>query len=448
MPENKILLVEDELVHLEMLSEVLTDNGYLVVPAKDGQEAADALAANRFSVALIDIRLPDVNGLSLLDLILSQQPECTILMMTAQATVEAAVEALKKGAYDYLAKPFRTELLLLKLKRLFQIQQIEAENRSLRQKDQGSGIIGDSAPLRKFLAATRSAASTDATILLQGESGTGKELAADFIHQISPRRNKPLIKVNCGAIPETLLESELFGTEKGAFTGADQSRRGYLEQAHEGTLFLDEVGEIAQSMQVKLLRVLQDGVIRRLGSEKPIKINFRLIAATHRDLAELRDEGTIREDFFYRLNVIPLHLPPLRQRRDDIPLLANYFIEKYAARYAKDPIRLSIETYEQLQNCPLPGNIRELENLIERLQVLAPGKEITPGMLPEQLRRSPDGSGEIIQCFRTDQPLKDAVRDFEQRFIALVLNNEGGNRTAAAQRLGISRKSLWEKLSL
>ena len=443
-----ILLVEDDPVHLEMLSEVLSDNNYVVAPAKDGQQAVDALAQHNFPVALIDIRLPDVSGMSLLEVILEQQPDCTILMMTGEATVEAAVDALKKGAHDYLAKPFRTELLLLKLKRLFHLQQIEAENRDLRRREQPSGMIGDSQALRKFLTAAQTAAGTDVTILIQGESGTGKELAADFIHQVSPRRDKPLVKVNCGAIPETLLESELFGTEKGAYTGADQARRGYLEQAHGGTLFLDEVGEIPQSMQVKLLRVLQDGVIRRLGSEKPIKVDFRLIAATHRNLTELRDEGTIREDFYYRLNVVPLNLPPLRQRREDIPLLVSHFIDKYASRYNKEPIQLSIETYERLQNCPLPGNVRELENLIERLQVLAPGKEIFPGMLPQTLRQSGGNSGDVIQCFRTDLPLREAIRDFELRFISQVLNDEGGNRTAAAQRLGISRKSLWEKLAL
>lgn len=448
MSRNKILLVEDELVHLEMLAEVLTDNDYQVVAAQNGQQAADALANDQFPVALIDIRLPDVSGMSLLELILNQQPDCTILMMTAQATVEAAVDALKRGAHDYLAKPFRTELLLLKLKRLFYLQRIEAENRSLKLQEQKTGIIGDSPALRKFLAAAQSAATTDATILLQGESGTGKELAADFIHQSSSRNRQPLVKVNCGAIPESLLESELFGTEKGAYTGADQARRGYLEQAHGGTLFLDEVGEVPQPMQVKLLRVLQDGIIRRLGSEKQIKVDFRLIAATHRNLDELRDEGTIREDFYYRLNVVPLFLPPLRQRRDDIPLLINHFVNKYASRHNKDPIQVNLETIDQLMNCPLPGNIRELENIVERLQVLAPGKEITPGLLPESLRRCNDGSGEIIQCFRTDQPLKDAIFDFEQRFIARVVNEENGNRTAAAQRLKISRKSLWEKLNL
>ena len=445
--KKTILLVEDDSVHLEMLTEALTDNSYHVIPAKDGQQAADAIAQNPFPIALLDIRLPDVNGMSLLELILNQQPDCTVLMMTGQATVEAAVGALKKGAYDYLAKPFRTELLLLKLERLFHLKQIEAENQNLRRREHPQGIIGDSPALRKFLQAAQTAAATDVTILIQGESGTGKELAADFIHQASPRRDKPLVKVNCGAIPETLLESELFGTEKGAYTGADQGRRGYLEQAHGGTLLLDEIGEIPHPMQVKLLRVLQDGSIRRLGSEKPIKVDFRLVAATHRNLDELREEGKIREDFYYRLSVVPLHLPSLRQRREDIPLLVSHFIDKYAARYDKDPIYLSIETYERLQSCPLPGNIRELENLIERLQVLAPGKEITPGMLPEPLRQAGGSDGEIIQCFRTDLPLREALRDFELRFISRVLNEEGGNRTAASQRLGISRKSLWEKLS-
>ncbi|MFO7576938.1 MAG: sigma-54 dependent transcriptional regulator [Pelovirga sp.] len=446
--KKKILLVEDDNVHLEMLTEVLTDNGYQVTPARDGQQAADALVADSYPVALIDIRLPDISGMSLLQLILGQQADCTIMMMTGQATVEAAVDALKQGAHDYLAKPFRTELLLLKLKRLFHLKQLEEENRNLRQQDQHSGIIGDSLTLRQFLAAAQSAAGTDATILLQGESGTGKELAADFIHQASSRKDGPLVKVNCGAIPETLLESELFGTEKGAYTGAEQGRRGYLEQAHGGTLFLDEVGEIPQSMQVKLLRVLQDGVIRRLGTETPVRVDFRLIAATNRNLEDLREEGLIREDFFYRLNVVPLHLPPLRQRRDDIPLLVNHFIDKYSIRYAKEPIRLSLETYERLQNCPLPGNVRELENLIERLQVLAPGQEITPAMLPEPLRQSGETRGEIIQCFRTDLPLREALRDFELRFISRVLHEEGGNRTAAARRLGISRKTVWEKLAL
>ena len=442
-----ILLVEDDEIHLEMLQEVLMDKGYQVTPARDGQQAADALSSENFQVALLDIRLPDVSGMSLLQVIRERSPECIVLMMTGQATIEAAVEAMKQGAYDYLAKPFRTELLLLKLQRLLHVQQIEAENRRLRQNEPASGIIGESPALLRFMTAARNAGETDATVLLQGESGTGKELAAQFIHQNSPRRDAPLIKVNCGAIPEGLLESELFGAEKGAFTGADRNRRGYLEQAHGGTLFLDEIGEIPHTMQVKLLRVLQDGKIQRLGSERVLDADFRLIAATHRDMEELREEGRIREDFFYRLNVVPLTLPPLRRRREDIPPLINHFIGKYANRYGKDSIRLTPESFELLLRYPFPGNVRELENLIERLQVLAPGEKIPPRLLPEPMRRCAEGGSDVIQCFRTELPLREALRDFELRFITRVLEEENGNRTAAAKRMSISRKSLWEKLS-
>ncbi len=444
---QRILLIEDEQLHLEMLQEALGDNGYKVTAARSAQEAADAISDNEYPVALIDIRLPDVSGMSVLQLILERQPDCSAIMMTGQATVEAAVDAMKQGAYDYLAKPFRTELLLLKLQRLYQVKKIEAENRSLRQNTQDPGIIGDSLSLRRFIAAAQNVADTDATVLLRGESGTGKELAAEFIHRASRRQKCRLVKVNCGAIPESLLESELFGSEKGAFTGADRQRRGFLEQAHGGTLFLDEIGEIPQNMQVKLLRVLQDKEVQRLGSESTTIVDFRLIAATHRDLEELLADGIIREDFFYRLNVIPLDLPPLRRRREDIPLLVQHFIDKYSQRYGKPPIRLTTETFERLMRYPFPGNIRELENLIERLQVLAPGGEITPRLLPETLRKSSENGGDVIQCFRTDLALREALRDFELRFIARVLEEENGNRTAAAKRLGISRKSLWEKLA-
>jgi len=442
-----ILLVEDDELHQEILRETLADNKYTVTAVSNGQLAADALSQKSFPVALIDICLPDINGMKLLELILERQPECTILMMTGQATIEAAVEAMKQGAHDYLAKPFRTELLLLKLQRLRHLKQLEAENSSLRQANQLSGMIGDSATLRKFVATAENVATTDATILIHGESGTGKELAADFIHRTSSRRESPLVKVNCGAIPDNLIESELFGFEKGAFTGADRNRKGYLEQSNGGTLFLDEIGEIPQSMQVKLLRVLQDGKFQKLGSESPVKVDFRLVAATNRNLDELRSEGIIREDFFYRLNVVPLTLPPLRQRREDIPLLIAHFIARFALRYKKASIRLSPETFDILQHYAFPGNIRELENLVERLQVLYPGEEITPRLLPEPLRRASEGAGDLIQCFRTELPLREALRDFELRFLSRVLEEEGGNRTATAKRLGISRKALWEKLS-
>ncbi len=444
--DNHILLVEDEQVHREMVSEVLSDKGYAVFAAETGQEAAEALSNQEFTVAVVDIRLPDIDGLALLDLIQTRQPLCTVLLMTGQATIEAAVEAMRRGAYDYLAKPFRMELLLLKLDRLLHFRRLERENRQLRDGASG-GMIGRSAALRHFLKTAEYVASTPATVLIQGESGTGKELAADFIHDHSPRRHGALVKVNCGAIPENLLEAELFGYEKGAFTGAERTHRGYLEQAHGGTLFLDEIGEISQGMQVKLLRVLQDRRVRRLGNESSIQADFRLIAATHQSLEELREKGAIREDFFYRLNVIPLLLPPLRQRREDIPLLLAHFVSRFAAEYDRPPVRFTPEAVEALQGYSFPGNIRELENLVERLQILSGGEELSPARLPPEIRRSTESGSDVIHCFRTELPLREALRDFEERFIHRVLEEEGGNRTAAARRLGISRKGLWEKLS-
>jgi DNA-binding NtrC family response regulator len=446
MTEHDILLVEDDPLHREMLAEALTEKGYRLVATASGQQAAEALADAAFRVALVDIRLPDLDGHALMALLGERQPDCAVLLMTGQATVEAAVAAMKQGAHDYLAKPFRMELLLLKLERLFRFKALERENRQLKG-GAAFGIVAASQSMRRFLATAENVAGTTATVLLQGESGSGKELVAEFIHALSPRKDGPLIKVNCGAIPESLLEAELFGYEKGAFTGAERSHRGFLEQAHGGTLFLDEIGEIPHAMQVKLLRVLQERRVRRLGNELQVPADFRLVAATHRNLEELRQAGAIREDFFYRLNVVPLDIPSLRERREDIPLLVDHFICHFAERHGRPPIRLVGETLEQLQRHPFPGNVRELENLVERLQVLSPGAEITPRHLPPEYRRPAENGSEVIQCFRTELPLREALRDFETRFIRRVLQEEGGNRTAAARRLGISRKNLWEKLS-
>lgn len=443
---SSILLVEDDPLHREMLLETLQDRGYEVMAAETGQQAADIISSRNFPVALIDIRLPDVDGFTLFDLIMARRPECSVLLMTGQATVEAAVDAMKKGAHDYLAKPFRMELLLLKLERLFWLKNIENENRVLRGATETSGIIGRSAALSHFLATAKTVAASDATILLQGESGTGKELFAEFIHEHSPRSQGPLIKVNCGAIPDTLLEAELFGHEKGAFTGADRRRRGLLEQAQGGTLFLDEIGEIPPAMQVKLLRALQDRRIRRLGGEEDLPVDFRLLAATHRDLRELRASGAIREDFYYRLNVVPLILPPLRERREDLPLLIDHFVRRYARLYGSEPIRISPEALQVLQRYTFPGNVRELENLVERLQVLHPGSEIVQRHLPREFQTLHEMGSDIVQIVRTELPLREAMKDFETRFIERVLEEENGNRTAAARRLGISRKALWEKL--
>ena len=443
----QILLVEDDPHHREMLQEALLDAGYAVIAAANGQEALDTLGHMRFDVALLDIVLPDLDGFALLEVLQTRQPGCPVLLMTGQATIEAAVSAMKKGAYDFLAKPFRLDLMLLKLERLLQLLVLQKENRQLRQAGNKGDMIGSSPEFRRFLDTVESVAGTSATVLIQGESGTGKELVAEFIHGRSEVSKGPLVKVNCAAIPETLLEAELFGYEKGSFTGAVRAHRGFLEQAHGGTLFLDEISEIPHAMQVKLLRALQERTIQRIGAEQSIAVSFRLVAATNRDFRQLRDAGVIREDFFYRLHVISLHIPPLRERKSDLPLLIEYFIEKYSKRFGSEPLHLHPDVFEQMQAYPFPGNVRELENLIERLQVLFTGKEVGVRDLPPEIAGNPVQGSDLLQCFRTELPLREAVSDFEVRFIRRVVDEEGGNRSAAARRLGISRKSLWEKLS-
>jgi len=443
---RRILLVEDDHLHREMLDEALRDSGYVVSAAVNGQEALDFLGRDTFDVALVDIRLPDLDGFVLLEVLQSRLPGCPVLLMTGQATIEAAVSAMRQGAYDFLAKPFRLDLMLLKLERLFQLLLLQQENRQLRH-EHGQGLIGSSPEFQRFLKTVESVAATSATVLIQGESGTGKELIADHIHALSAVGKGPLVKVNCGALPENLLEAELFGYEKGAFTGAVRSHRGFLEQAQGGTLFLDEIGEIPQSMQVKLLRVLQDRSIQPLGSEKSVAVSFRLVAATNRDFRRLREEGTIRDDFFYRLHVIALTIPPLRERKGDLQLLIDHFVGKFSSRFGTPPLRLRSDALEQLARYPFPGNVRELENLIERLQVLFPGKDIRANDLPPEFALQSRPGSEVFQCFRTELSLREALSDFELRFINRVLDEEGGNRSAAARRLGISRKNLWEKLA-
>jgi len=441
-----ILLVEDDELHGAMIAGALEKNGYKVCLAQDCQSALVAMQTQTFIVALLDIRLPDGDGFGLLATLQQQQPDCLTIMMTGEASIESAVRAMKEGAFDYLAKPFRTELLLMKLSRLFAWHELTEENRQLRG-DTDHGMIGTSRSLQEFLKTLKGAAESEATVLLLGETGTGKELAADYVHLHSFRKTGPLVKVNCGAIPESLLEVELFGCIKGAYTGADRARAGMLEQANGGTLFLDEIGEIPTTMQVKLLRAMQEKEITRLGDEKSTHADFRLVAATHRDLDELRNSGQIREDFFFRLNVVPLTLPPLRSRRQDIPLLLNHFVTMQAALHRKQPIRFAAETVELLQTYHFPGNVRELQNLIERLQVMMPGELIQPRHLPGMLREVLCGNVSRVQCFRTELPLREAVRDFEVQFIKQVLDEEGGSRTNSAKRMGISRKTLWDKLT-
>lgn len=443
---KRILLVEDDELHSAMVAGALEKNGYEVCSAESCRTAIACMQAETFAVALLDIRLPDGDGFELLASLRDYQPECHAVMMTGEASIESAVRAMKEGAFDYLAKPFRTELMLMKLSRILAWHELTEENRLLRG-EREHGMVGTSRSLQDFLKSLKSAAESEATILLIGETGTGKELAADFIHKHSFRQQGPLVKVNCGALPESLLEVELFGCIKGAYTGADRARPGVLEQAHGGTLFLDEIGEIPTSMQVKLLRAIQARQVMRVGAEKLSPADFRLVAATHRDLDELREAGRMRDDFFFRLNVVPLSVPPLRARRSDIPPLISHFVERHAMRHRKAPIHFDTETLELLQNYNFPGNVRELENLVERLQVMLPGEMVQPRHLPESIRRVVQPTPGRAQCFRTELPLREAVKDFEIQFIKQVLAEEGDSRTRAAARLGVSRKTLWEKLT-
>ncbi len=444
MEKKSILLVEDEQLHRLTLLDNLEAAGYQVFPAKNGQEALDLLGQNGFPVALIDIKLPDISGIELLYELQNRQPDCSVILMTGQSSVEAAVAAMRDGAYDYLAKPFKVELLLLRIERAFQLHILRQQ---LTEHSAEQFVTSHSPLFQKTVQTCGSAAVTSATVLLLGESGVGKERLAEFIHKNSPRAEAPLIRVNCAAIPETLLEGELFGYCKGAFTGAQRDHDGLLLQADGGTLLLDEIGEIPLPMQVKLLRVLQERKLRRLGDEHEQNVDFRLIAATNQDLAELVKAGRMREDFYYRLNVIPVTVPPLRERREDIPMLIIEILRHYSQQYSQPPIILSPEAVQALENYRFPGNIRELRNLLERLQVLYAGQIISLTELPAEVAMQQTNGSELIQGFHTNMPLKEATRKFEKRFIQMVIAEEGDNRTAAAARLGISRKNLWEKLN-
>jgi DNA-binding NtrC family response regulator len=444
MEHKMILLVEDEKLHRLSLQDNLGGAGFKVICAETGQQALDLLTQQLFTVALVDIRLPDISGLELFYELKNRQPECSVILMTGQSSVEAAVAAMRDGVYDYLAKPFKIDLLLLRVERAFQLQALRDQIAASRETDWFSS---HSPKFQKLMQSCRVAAATQATVLLLGESGVGKERLAEFIHNTSPRAEAPLIRVNCGASPETLLESELFGYGKGAFTGAQRSHDGLMLQAEGGTLFLDEIGEISQAMQIKLLRVLQERKLRRLGDEAELAVDFRLVAATHQNPEELVRLGRMREDFYYRLNVIPLQVPPLRERREDIPLLIVDILHHFSDQYGIAPIVFSPEALRALGDYPYPGNIRELRNLIERLLVLYAGQSIGLAELPEEIAGRRRAGSELIQSFQTHLPLRQAVKEFELRFIRTVIEEEQGNQTAAALRLGISRKNLWEKLS-
>ena len=435
---KKILIVDDEMSVRNSLREWFLEDGFAVETAEDGNAALQRMHSGPYDIVIIDLKMPGMDGITLERRIREIDKDAAIIILTAFASVETAVEALKLGAFDYVTKPVDPDELSNTVRNALKQRQLEAENTRLKAKVSEltlpSPIIGDSSRMRRVLDMIATVAGTDANVVIRGESGTGKELIARAIHSQSERRFFPIVALNCGSIPETLLESELFGHEKGAFTGAQYRRKGKIELAHGGTLFLDEIGDIPTKMQVDLLRVLETRRFHRLGGNQEITSDFRLVCATNRDLEALIEEGSFREDLYYRINVFVIDLPPLRDRPDDIPALTRHFIEKYAHAMGKPVKDVSPEVEALLVSYAWPGNVRELENAVERSMVIGRENSVQPEDLPLPLARSeaePEGS---------------TLAAIERRHIERVLRAEKGNITRAAVALGIDRGTLYNKL--
>lgn len=452
MNEKRILVVEDDDGVRETLTALLKEAGYDVEAAGDGPPAIALAKQSPFDLYMIDLRLPSMSGIQIMDQIKKINAEAVCIVLTAYATIELSVQAMRAGAFDFIAKPFQIDVVLNLVKNALEFSRLKTENLSLkkmvRDKYRFENMVGSSLQMNRVYELIERVADSDSTILIQGESGTGKEIVAKTIHYNSPRRDKPLIPINCGAIPEALLESELFGHEKGAFTGATASRTGRFELAHGGTLFLDEIGELPLSLQVKLLRVLQEQTFERVGGVKSIQVDVRIIAATNQDLEKSIEEKRFREDLYYRLNVIPINIPPLRKRKDDIPLLVNHFIDKFNHKKNKKVDGITPEALSLLHNYYWPGNIRELENLIERMIVLM-GHEgmITAGDVPEKLIMS----RRKVSPFHFELPeegivFSDVVSAFENQILDVSLSRANGVKNRAAQLLHMNRTTLVEKL--
>ncbi len=445
MAEERILVVEDEADQLELVSALLVGAGYLVRGCLSAEAASAELARAPVDLVLSDWKLPGRDGLSLLAEVKERDPETAVVMVTAYGTIAHAVEAVRAGADDYLPKPFERQALLLALERALRARRLAAENRRLVEevadRDRLVDLLGRAPAMQKLFRQVERLAATDATILLTGESGTGKELVARALHALSRRRTAPFVAVNCAAVPENLLESEFFGVEKGAFTGADRMRPGRFEQAHEGTLFLDEVGELPLPLQPKLLRALQEGRVQRLGGHHEVPAAPRLIAATNRDLAADAAAGRFRQDLFYRLNVVPLALPPLRERREDVPLLARHFAERAARRHGIPVAALPPTVMRRLLEHAWPGNARELANVVERLVLLAEEGRIRAEDLPPELAGRPPGDG----GFRLP-PTGLAWEEHEKDCLRQALDLAQGNRARAARLLDLPYKAFLYRL--
>ncbi len=447
---TKILIVDDDPGHLTTLKTITKSWGYTVEIANDGNVAVDMAKSVPVDLILMDVRMVNMSGIEALEQIKAYNPSIPVIIMTAYSSVESAVEALKSGAYDYLIKPLDFEVLKLTIERACEHAGLKEENRALKEHLRSdydiANIIGRSQPMKKLLDMMSMVAPSEATVLITGESGTGKELIARSMHFNSPRKEKPLVVVNCASIAETLLESELFGHEKGSFTGADKRREGRFMQANHGTIFLDEIGETSSTMQAKLLRVLQEREVQRVGGEETIKVDVRIVAATNRDLEADVAKGRFREDLFYRLNVMNLNVPPLKERQEDIPLLAQHFLDKFADKNRKTVKGFVPLAMDMLLNYNWPGNVRELENVIERAVILLTGEHITEKQLPLNItEKYPD----LSTMPTAASPVMDgthSMEDIEKEAILATLQASGGNKAEAARRLGITRKTLHNKL--
>lgn len=443
---QSILVVDDDVAHRIMLKKLIGSWGYEISEAEDGSIAISEVRKRAFDLILMDIRMLNISGIEALEQIKVINPAIPVIIMTAYASVETAVHALKKGAYDYLTKPLDFDELKIAIARATEHTRLKKENEYLKgrlgERFDRQNIIGQGAAMVKLLDIISQVASTEATILITGESGTGKEMIANALHYNSQRAEAPFIKINCAALTETLLESELFGHEKGAFTGADRKREGKFRQADGGSIFLDEVSEMSQAMQVKLLRVLQEREITRVGGSEVLKINVRVMAASNKDLKKEIEKDRFREDLFYRLNVVALHVPPLRERRDDIPLLAQHFLNLFAEKNSKTIKGFTPQAMEKLLKYVWPGNVRELMNAIERAVVLSRTEYLDADELALMMADNA-ATGKIDQ---KSLPENLPLNEVEKRTILEALDIAGGNKSEAARRLGITRKTLRKKL--
>ncbi|HEX8948550.1 MAG TPA: sigma-54 dependent transcriptional regulator [Dissulfurispiraceae bacterium] len=444
LDDAKILIVDDEKIALKNLEHVMKKEGYDVTCTQSGPNALKLIEERQFDVVLTDLRMEKVDGMQILKKCRELHPETEVIMITGYATLKSAVDTMKHGAFYYIAKPFKLDEVRKVVREALEKVRLKRENRQLREQIESYQgkvkIITQDTSMQRLLDTARQIAPTDCNVLLSGESGTGKELFARYIHFNSTRSSGPFFALNCGAFTEELLSNELFGHEKGAFTGANTMKKGLIEMASEGTLFLDEITEMPSSMQVKLLRVIQEKEVLRLGATEPLRVSVRFIAATNRDIHDTIKSGHFRQDLYFRLNVVSLHVPPLSERREDIQLLSYYFLKKYSALMKKNVSEISNGVLTLLMNYDFPGNVRELENIIERGVALANENTIEVAHLPEDLKEL------SIKTFRKKEGKIPSLEDQEMAYIKWVLNEVGGNKTLAAQILEIDRVSLWRKL--